>query len=364
MIEKILIGDILESQAQTLVNTVNCVGIMGKGIAFEFKKKFPDMFKDYDTRCKKGEVKLGKPYLYRRAVPPWILNFPTKDHWRSISHIEDIIEGLKYLADNYMKWGIKSLAVPPLGMGSGKLIWEYVAPIIYKHLNKIDVPIEFYAPYNTPKEQLSTEFLSKGLEIKIKPGLIIIMEIIKRIFENKYHIPISKTKFQKIAYLATIIGIPTGLQFRKGTYGPYEPGLDEVKAQLINSRILTEIKKGRGFYQMIGDDYSKYRNQYIRFINKWESEIEKVADLFLRLDAKQSEIVGTVIFSYQELVNKIDERATEKIVYNEVMSWKKRHKPPLQESEVADSIRSLAILGWLDVEYSKDLPVSDVFDEF
>ena len=75
-------GDLFESGAQTLVNTVNCVGVMGKGIALEFKKRFPDMFEDYVARCKQSEVSLGQPYLYKSLALPWILNFPTKDHWR------------------------------------------------------------------------------------------------------------------------------------------------------------------------------------------------------------------------------------------------------------------------------------------
>ena len=78
---KVLIGDIFESGAQTLVNTVNCVGVMGKGLALEFKSRFPDMYKDYKSRCKNGLVKLGQPYIYKPIVGPWILNFPTKDHW-------------------------------------------------------------------------------------------------------------------------------------------------------------------------------------------------------------------------------------------------------------------------------------------
>jgi len=80
---KVLIGDLFASQAQTLVNTVNCIGVMGKGIALEFKKRFPDMFEDYEQRCRKGEVELGQPYLFKRLFLPWILNFPTKSHWHS-----------------------------------------------------------------------------------------------------------------------------------------------------------------------------------------------------------------------------------------------------------------------------------------
>ena len=83
----VTIGDLFTSQAQTLVNTVNCVGVMGKGIALGFKQRIPDMYDDYEARCSRREVRLGEPYLYRRDKLPWILNFPTKDHWRGLSRI-------------------------------------------------------------------------------------------------------------------------------------------------------------------------------------------------------------------------------------------------------------------------------------
>src|SRR5438128_2945626 len=94
---RILVGDILQSKAQTLVNTVNCVGVMGKGVALEFKNRFPDMYDDYVARCKAGEMRLGRPYFFRRLIPPWVLNFPTKEHWRSVSRLRDIEAGLEYL---------------------------------------------------------------------------------------------------------------------------------------------------------------------------------------------------------------------------------------------------------------------------
>ncbi len=147
---KAVVGDMFESKAQTLVNTVNCVGIMGKGIALEFKNRFPDMFEDYRMRCEAREVRLGQPYVYRRLTPPWILNFPTKDRWRSASRIEDIIAGLDYLHQHYHEWGITSLAVPPLGCGQGQLEWRVVGPTLCRYLKRLDVPVELYAPYGTP----------------------------------------------------------------------------------------------------------------------------------------------------------------------------------------------------------------------
>src|SRR5947209_10500808 len=156
-----LTGDIFESTAQTLVNTVNCVGVMGKGLALEFKKRFPEMYEDYAARCAAGQVRLGKPYLFKSVLPPWILNFPTKDHWRSVPRLSDIIAGLEYLEQHYKDWEITSLAVPALGCSNGQLEWRVVGPTLYRHLSRLDIPVELYAPLGTPAEQLDTAFLSQ-----------------------------------------------------------------------------------------------------------------------------------------------------------------------------------------------------------
>ena len=139
-------GNLFESNAQTLVNAVNCVGVMGKGIALEFKRRFPEMFADYEVRCSERRVKLGQPYLHRYSRPPWILNFPTKDHWRSASRLKDIVHGLEYLAQKYKEWRIESLAVPALGCGLGQLDWAAVKPVLCRHLELLDIPVELYVP--------------------------------------------------------------------------------------------------------------------------------------------------------------------------------------------------------------------------
>lgn len=215
---KVLIGDIFKSKAQTLVNTVNCVGIMGKGLALEFKKRFPDMFKDYESRCRKSDVQLGKPYLYKLLIPPWILLFPTKDHWRSVTNIKDIKEGLNYLETNYRNWGITSLAVPPLGCGLGQLDWKIVGRTLYRHLAKLDIPVELYAPPGTPNAELTEEFLEmpvsaqlegvgKARPSDIEPGYIVLVEVLNRLEQIPYHHPIGHVAFQKLAYFGMALGL-------------------------------------------------------------------------------------------------------------------------------------------------------------
>ena len=161
---RVLIGDIFKSPAQTWVNTVNTVGVMGKGIALGFKQRFPEMYRDYVIRCERGEVELGRPYLYRSLVSPWILNFPTKGHWRSASRLSDIIAGLQYLQSHYREWEIESLAVPPLGAGEGQLEWRIVGRTLYQYLLQLSIPVELYAPFGTPMLELDPEFLAAAPE--------------------------------------------------------------------------------------------------------------------------------------------------------------------------------------------------------
>src|SRR5262245_30938499 len=229
------IGYLFDSDAQTLVNTVNCVGVMGKGVALEFKNRFPDMYSDYLEKCKAGQVRLGKPYLFRRIVPPWILNFPTKDHWRSVSRLQDIEDGLRHLLAHYLEWGITSLAVPPLGCGQGQLEWRVVGPTLYRYLNQMDIPVELYAPLDTPHEELRRSFFdqaltpasgaSKATPSRVDPAWIALVEILRRIEEEPYHWPVGRTTFQKLAYFGTQCGIRTGLSYRRGSFGPYAPEL-------------------------------------------------------------------------------------------------------------------------------------------
>jgi len=127
--------------AQTIVNTVNCVGVMGAGLALEFQLRFPEMEQDYVERCKAKRVEVGRPYLYKNYGNPWILNFPTKNHWKYSSKIEWIEQGLKYFSLNYQRGGITSIAFPKLGCSNGGLEWSVVAPIMEKYLRNLDIDV-------------------------------------------------------------------------------------------------------------------------------------------------------------------------------------------------------------------------------
>jgi O-acetyl-ADP-ribose deacetylase (regulator of RNase III) len=138
-------GNLFQSKAQTLVNTVNCVGVMGKGVALTFKKRYPKMFKDYRQKCEQGMIQPGVLTIYKNTHP-WVLNFPTKRHWKSRSRLADIELGLRELVAKYDEWGIKSMAMPALGCGHGGLEWDDVRQLIEEYLSDVDMDIEVYEP--------------------------------------------------------------------------------------------------------------------------------------------------------------------------------------------------------------------------
>jgi O-acetyl-ADP-ribose deacetylase (regulator of RNase III)/uncharacterized protein YwgA len=364
------IGNLFDSTAQTLVNTVNCVGVMGKGVALEFKNRFPEMYEDYVVRCNEGRVRLGQPYLYRGLVPPWILNFPTKDHWRSVSRLQDIEQGLRYLLAYYREWGITSLALPPLGCGQGQLEWRVVGPTLYRYLRRMDSPVELYAPFGTSHEELKPSFLDQTASIssshasqaapdRIGAAWVALVEILRRIQDEPYHWPVGRTTFQKIAYFATQCGLPTGLRYERGSFGPYAPDLKRRITALVNNGLVREERLGRMFAVRVGHTFADAGQAYKEQIEQWRAAIDKVADLFMRMRTNQAEIAATVHFATCELRQQSSQSPTEKDVLRQVMDWKQRRRPPLQEKEVALAIRSLNILSWLGAAVSNDLPVSE-----
>ena len=140
---KYLKGDLLSSPAQVQVNTVNTVGVMGKGIALQFKNKYPEMFIEYQKVCEKQQLDIGKLYLWK-SPEKWILMFPTKKHWRNPSRMEYIERGLQKFVDNYERLGIESIAFPKLGCGNGGLEWSAVKPIMEKYLSPLPISIYIY----------------------------------------------------------------------------------------------------------------------------------------------------------------------------------------------------------------------------
>ena len=304
---KIQTGDILQSKSQTLVNTVNCVGIMGKGLALKFKKTFPGMYKDYVKQCNKGKMKLGEPYLFRQLDSPWVLNFPTKDHWRSASNIDEIMNGLDFLEKHYREWGITSIAFPALGCQNGGLDWRVVMPLLYKRLNMFEISVELYAPRGVTAEELLGIINKNLIEInvtdlgniseKIKPEWLSLVEILSIIEKNDPHHPVGRIGLEQIAYFAQSQGLPLGLKYRHRDTGINAAAMKKITARLINNGLILEEKLGRTSTIRVGPSYPSSRNLYESELDEWKPINGKVAQLIIDVGSKSARLAASIHFA-------------------------------------------------------------------
>ena len=356
-------GDLFNADAQTLVNTVNTVGVMGKGIALGFKKRFPAMLRDYERRCALGEVRLGEPYLFKQAIPPWIVNFPTKEHWRGAARLDAITDGLVRLRSQYRDWGITSIAVPPLGCGEGGLDWKVVGPTLYRYLSWFEIPVELYAPWGTPDEELTERFLSDSARAAtagtltrnpIPAAWVALAEILRRIHAEPYHYPVGHIGFQKLAYFATTVGLPTGLAFARGSYGPFASDGKKVMNQLVNNGLLRETPVGQMIRVDPGRTLDDARERHGAELAGWEAEISRVVDLLVRMNGRQAELAATVHYAADEIARQTQRNPSEVEVLNAVLSWKARRTPPLGPTHVAEAVRKMNVAGWISAAYSAE----------
>jgi len=360
-------GDMFASKAQTWVNTVNTKGIMGKGVALEFKRRFPEMHRDYVERCSRGEVRLGQPYLWRTLLEPWVLNFPTKDHWRQPSRLADIVEGLEYLRAHHHEWGISSLAVPPLGCGNGGLEWRVVGPTLYAHLSRLEVPVELYAPFATPHEQLTAAYLTgaggsgraEHVPSKVPVAHIALVAVLKRLEEDPYHWPVGATSFQKLAYFATAAGLPTSLEFGRAPYGPFAQGLRSVATRLVNNGLVRRERLGRMDAFKVGPTFDAASHAYRTELAQWSNIVDRLTDLLGRMKTRDAELAASVHFAAFALMAEKRDTPTENDVLEYVLDWKRGRDRPPEPADVAAAVRNLGVLGWLELEPSPDLPAPD-----
>lgn len=225
-------GNLLEAPVEALVNTVNTKGIMGKGIALQFKQAYPAMFRAYEAACKAGEVQLGRMNVFDLGAlaggPQWILNFPTKGHWRSNSRLADIEAGLVDLIDKIRKLGIQSIAVPPLGCGNGGLDWNIVRPAIERAFEALpDVRVLLFAPAGAPSAAARPINTAPPVMTIGRAALIVLMD---RYLKGLLDPFISLLEIHKLMYFLKSLGESQldRLTFQKDHYGPYSPNLRHV----------------------------------------------------------------------------------------------------------------------------------------
>ncbi len=222
-------GNILEADAEALVNSVNCVGFMGRGVALQFKKAWPENFKAYAAACRRKEVQPGKMFVFetgRLTNPRYIINFPTKRHWRGKSRMEDIEAGLNALVEEIRTRGIRSIALPPLGCGLGGLHWPDVRRRIEEALGALDqVKVIVYEPTETVPLPRS---MRRGATPRMTRGRAALVVLMDRYLRGLLDPFVSLLELHKLMYFLQEAGEPLKLRFVEGPYGPYAENLRHV----------------------------------------------------------------------------------------------------------------------------------------
>ena len=230
-------GDLLDADAEALVNTVNCVGVMGKGIALQFKKRFPDNFKGYSIACERDEVRPGQMFVFDTGrldgKPRYIINFPTKGHWRSRSRLADVEAGLADLADQIRKREIRSIAMPALGCGHGGLEWEKVRPLIERKLGELsgDVRIVVFEPEGTP----DTRTTSLSVEApEMTPGRAALVTLMERYLSGQPRESrvLPEATVHDLVYFLQVAGEPLQLDYSDENGSPRAERLRRVLCKM------------------------------------------------------------------------------------------------------------------------------------
>jgi len=219
-------GNLLQASADALINTVNTEGVMGKGIALQFREAFDLNYRLYRQACKEQRVRVGEMFVtetHELVGPRFIINFPTKRHWKEKSRLEYITEGLEDLKRIIAEYGIKSVAMPPLGCGNGGLNWSQVRPLIEQSLAEIIVPVYLYEPSATISKR---ERQPTADAQKLTPSRAMLLAAMRAYSSLGYSL--SLIEVQKLAYFLQRLGEPLKLNFVKGQYGPFASNLGHV----------------------------------------------------------------------------------------------------------------------------------------
>ena len=225
-------GNLLDAPVGALVNTVNTVGVMGKGIALQFKRAYPAMFKDYASAAKRGDLAIGRMHVWHTGQldgPKVLINFPTKRHWRGGSKLADIEAGLNDLVNVIRQEQIQSIAVPPLGCGHGGLDWADVEPLIRAKLAPLeDVDVRIYPPAATPA---AADMRTAGPKPRMTAGRAALIEMIRR-YSAVAVDGATPIAVQKLMYFLQVAGEQLGLRYERNFYGPYADNLRAVLREI------------------------------------------------------------------------------------------------------------------------------------
>jgi O-acetyl-ADP-ribose deacetylase (regulator of RNase III) len=341
-------GDILREDAEALINTVNCVGVMGRGIALQFKDAFPENFKAYAVACKNEEVQPGRMFVFETGQltnPRYIINFPTKRHWRGKSRMEDIEVGLKALIDTIRRYNIRSIAIPPLGSGLGGLDWSEVRPRIEATLQAFtDVHVIIYEPKGAP----ATEKMLHNREVPtMTAGRAALVELMSRYLGGLLDPFVTLLEVHKLMYFMQEAGEPLRLKYQKAPYGPYSENLRHV-LHAIEGHLVSGYADGgdapdKQLKLVPGaiEDATTFLQQH----PDTSTRFDKVAELVEGFESPFGlELLSTVHWVMKnESVNSVDEVIKHTYAWND----RKRQFTPRQIALAADVLLSK---GWAKME--------------
>lgn len=327
--------NLLRSDAEALVNTVNTVGIMGKGVALQFKEYFPLNYKLYKKACEAGEVKLGKMFVTETGQltgPRYIINFPTKADWRSYSKLSNIAEGLDDLVRIIQEKQIKSIAVPPLGCGNGGLDWKEVKPLIVSKLSVLEPYVQI--AIFEPGHHSYTKTTSNGVA-KLTKARALTVALADRY--NVLGFDISHLEIQKLAYFLQELGqTDLKLNYQKGHYGPYATNLKHLLAHLEGSYFKGQIR----FQDMKPTDSLQMVREHLPAVNKvietelTEEEKDRLEKLSQLIEGFESpfglELLATVHWAKKELGGKATLPSIERYINN----WSPRKKESMSRDQI------------------------------
>ncbi|MHB9143468.1 MAG: type II toxin-antitoxin system antitoxin DNA ADP-ribosyl glycohydrolase DarG [Paludibacter sp.] len=327
-------GNLLESKAEALVNTVNTVGVMGKGIALQFKNQYPNNYKLYEKACKAKEVQVGKLFVTEDSSllggRKIIINFPTKTDWRKPSEYSYIESGLKDLAHIIKEQGIKSVAVPPLGAGNGGLDWNVVKNIIEKNLNGLNCDIQIYEPNAIIREAMKKE------RVKLTPARAMLLSVLYDLVRNGEFV--SEFAAEKAAYFLQRFGAKEQfkLEFQPNFYGPYSGKVKHVLYYLNGSYITGYSSKDKKPFEELGimfDGENEVKNYLEQTDNVAFNEIANKTTAFLTgfYSAFGLELLSTVDYIVSE--KKI---TTIEDVTRNIESWSDRKKSLFSNQKFID----------------------------
>ena len=318
-------GNIVKAETEAIINTVNTVGVMGKGIALQFKSAFPGNAKEYEIEAKNGKIRLGKMFVYETGEllnPKYLINFPTKNHWRYPSKMEYITEGLKDLRKVIIDKGIKSISIPPLGCGNGGLKWTEVKLKIVEALKDLEIEITIFEPSDIAYREAP---IRKNIKL---PKLTVVRAMVILLIEQYQILGYEATllEVQKLVYLLQRIGIDLKLSFTENHYGPYAEKLIHVLYDLDGYYISgTKAKDAKPFdvIHIIKDKIDEVHKYWAE--NASTDEKDKLKLAFNLIEGFESplgmELLATVDFVIKRNKKLLDQ---EDRIIQKVHSWSSR----------------------------------------